>query len=167
MLKLFRFSFITLFVIYTNQVQAMGFLDFMRVYIFSEVDGVVLMNGKPVSGAKVIRTADYKDKIHTNTVVTDNQGRFHFDDIFTYSMRLSETAILQKIKIYYEGEEYLAWKLLKKHDSRYGELNDPDKPIESIQKLNLICELTDNQDKEQFIGSDLRRRIIYGLCNLD
>jgi len=145
----------------------MGMLDFMRVYIFSEVDGVVLMNGKPVSGANVIRTADYKDKVHSNTVVTDEQGRFHFDDIYTYSMRLSETAILQRIMIHYEGEEYLAWKLLKKHDSRYGELNDPDTPAESTQKLNLTCELTNDQDNEQFIGSELRRRIIYGLCRLN
>ena len=34
----------------------MGFLDFMRIYIFSEVDGVVLLEGKPVSGATVVRT---------------------------------------------------------------------------------------------------------------
>jgi len=145
----------------------MGFLDFMRVYIFSEVDGVVFMNGEPVSGANVVRTADYKDKIHTNTVVTDQQGRFHFDDIFTYSLRLSETAILQKIMIYYAGEEYLAWELLKRHDSHYGEINDPGTPAELIQKLKLNCELTGDQEKEQVVGSDLRRRIIYGLCRLN
>lgn len=142
----------------------MGFLDFMRVYIFSEVDGVVLMNGKPVSGAKVIRTADYKDKIHSNTVVTDEQGRFHFDDIYTYSMRLSETAILQRIMIHYEGEEYLAWKLLKRNDNRYGELNDPETLDKPIKKLNLKCELTDNQDNKQVVHFELGQKTIYGLC---
>ncbi len=145
----------------------MGFLDFMRVYIFSEVDGVVLMNGKPVSGAKVIRTADYKDKVHTDEVITDEQGRFHFDDIYTYSMRLSETAVLQRIKIYYEGENYLAWELLKRHDGRYGEINDPDTLAQSIQKLKIICELTGDQDSEQYFGSDLRRRILRGLCRVN
>jgi len=113
---------------YPTQVQAMGFLDFMRIYIFSEVDGVVLMEGKPVSGARVVQTADFKDKIHTHTAITDDQGRFHFDDIYTYSMRLSETAILQKIVIQHKDKEYLAWQLMKRNDSRYGELNDPETP---------------------------------------
>ncbi len=44
---------------YSIQVQAMCLLDFARIYIFSEVDGVVLMQGKPVSAAKVVRT-EYK-----------------------------------------------------------------------------------------------------------
>ncbi len=149
------------------QVQAMGFLDFVRIYIFSEVDGVVLMEGKPVSGAKVVRTADYKDKIHTNNAITDNLGRFHFDDIYTYSMRLSETAILQKIIIYYQDNEYLAWGLLKRNENRFGELNDPGTPEALITKLDLRCELTSNQNAERFIGSELRRRIINGLCRWD
>ncbi len=145
----------------------MGFLDFARIYIFSEVDGVVLMEGKPVSGAKVVRTADYKDKIHTNTAITDDLGCFHFDDIYTYSMRLSETAILQKIIIYYQDNEYLAWELVKRHENRYGELTDPEKPEKPVIKLNLKCELTDDQKKEQRVEFFLGDRIIYGLCSWD
>jgi len=127
----------------------------------------VLMNGKPVSGAKVIRTADYKDKVHSNTVVTDEQGRFHFDDIYTYSMRLSETAILQRIMIHYEDEEYLAWELLKRNDNRYGELNDPETPEKPIQKLNLTCELTGDQKNKQVVMFELGQKTIYGLSRWD
>ncbi len=152
-----------LLIIYLAQGNTMGFLDFARIYIFSEVDGVVSMKGKPVSGAKVVRTADYRDKHYTHAAVTDGEGRFHFDDIYVYSMRLSETAILQKIMIHYQDREYLAWELMKRNDNRYGELNDPNTPDFSIKKLELRCELTENQDSEQTIGSELRRRIIYGL----
>jgi len=150
---------------YPIQVHAMGILDFMRIYIFSEVDGTVLMNGKPVSGAKVTQTADYKDKIHSFTTITDDQGRFHFDDIYTYSLRLSETAILQKIVIDYDGKEYLAWKLMKRHEHRFGELNDESTNEKNMQSINLTCELTNDQGNEQYIGSELNRRIVYGLCN--
>ena len=167
MFKLLRSAFFITSCFITGQVQAMGMLDFMRVYIFSEVDGVVLMNGKPVSGAKVIRTADYKDKVHSNTVVTDEQGRFHFDDIYTYSMRLSETVIYQEINIQYDNNEYQAWRLIKRHDNRYGELTDPEKPDAPIKKLNLTCELTGDQKKEQRIEFELGDRIIRGLCRWD
>jgi len=150
---------------YPAQVNAMGILDFMRIYIFSEVDGTVLMEGKPVSGAKVTRTADYKDKIHTDTVVTDDQGRFHFDDIYTHSLRLSETVIFQKIIIEYDGKDYLAWELTKRNEQRFGELNDPATPDDEISRINLTSELTGDQKNEQTVGSDLRRRIIYGLSH--
>jgi len=149
---------------YPTQVHAMGILDFMRIYIFSEVDGTVLMDGKPVSGAEVTQTADYKNKIHTYTTITDDQGRFHFDDMYEYSMRLSETAILQKITIEFDGKEYLAWKLMKKNEHQYGELNDASIPDSDIQKINLTCELTGNQDNKQTVGSEMRRRTITGLC---
>jgi hypothetical protein len=141
----------------------MGLLDFARIYIFSEVDGVVLMQGKPVSAAKVVRTADYKDRLYTHTVITDEQGRFHFDDIYRYSLRLSETAIHQKIVIHYQDKEYLAWELLKRNDSRYGELNAPETDDKPIVKLNLRCDLTEDQNKKQVVEFQLGNKTIYGL----
>jgi hypothetical protein len=145
----------------------MGLLDFARIYIFSEVDGVVLMQGKPVSAAKVVRTADYKDRLYTHTVITDEQGCFHFDDIYRYSLRLSETAIHQKIVIHYQDKEYLAWELIKGHENRYGELTDPEKPENPVIKLNLTCELIDDQEKKERLEFVLGDRIIYGLCRWD
>ena len=145
----------------------MGYLDFMRIYIFSEVDGVVLLEGKPVSGAKVVRTADYKDKLYTDRVITDAQGRFHFKDIYIYSMRLFGTNILQKIVILYEGQEYLAWELMKGHDNQHGELTDPEIPDAPIKKLRLSCELTGDQNSKQRIKFILGDRMIYGLGRWD
>ena len=145
----------------------MGFLDFMRIYIFSEVDGVVTLEGKPVPGARVVRTADYKDVVHTDTVMTDEQGRFHFDDLYTYSVRLSETAIWQKIIIHYQDKEFLAWELLKTHENHYGELNDPETPKAPIKKLDLRCELTVDQNSKQVIDFELGKKTIYGLARWD
>jgi hypothetical protein len=162
-----RFLLILFLTLNVTQVNAMGFLDFMRIYIFSEVDGVVLLEGKPVKGATVVRTADYKDKLYTDTVITDEQGRFHFDDIYIYSMRLSNTSIRQKIVIQYDGSEYLAWELLKRHENHYGELTDPEKPDAPVKKLNLRCELTGDQSNEQVIEFILGKRTIYGLSHWD
>lgn len=151
---------------FPQQVQAMGSLDFMRIYIFSEVNGVVLLDGKPVKGAKIIRTTDYKDSIHSDTTVADEQGRFHFDDHYEYSMRLHETAILQKIIIEHDDKEYLAWKLLKRNDHRFGELNDASS-TNPLKPLTLTCELTGDVNNEQTVGAELRRRTIYGLSTWD
>ena len=142
----------------------MRILDFIRIYIFTKVDGTVLMEGKPVSGAEVIQTADYKDKIHTFSAITDKQGHFHFDDLYEYSMRLSETAILQKIVIRFDGKEYLAWRLMKRHEHRFGELNDESASETNMQAINLTCELSDDPKNKQTIGSEMRRRTVHGLC---
>ena len=145
----------------------MSLLDFMRVYIFSEVDGVVLLDGQPVSNARVVRSAEYRNKLYTDTIKTDDQGRFHFDDIYRYSIRLAETVILQKIIIYYGDKEYLAWKQFKQNDHRYGELNvDLDSGL-PMMKLQLGCELTVDQDSRQVIGSGLYRNTIHGLGRWD
>jgi len=143
----------------------MAFFDFFTIYVFSEVDGVVTMNGEPVQGAQVTRTGDHEeDKVYTDTVVTDAQGRFSFSPISTFSLRpiMLGTIIRQKITIKYQGMEYLAWKAKKKNNYRYGELNN--EGVENPVKLDLLCELTEAQDKKTVIEMKLRNVAVYGLC---
>lgn len=41
----------------TTQVSAMSLFDFMKVCVFTDVSGVVTLEGKPVAGARIVRTA--------------------------------------------------------------------------------------------------------------
>jgi Domain of unknown function (DUF6795) len=167
MLKSFQFFvFITLLTLNSiQQVQAMGILDFFTIHVFSDVTGVVTLNGEPVEGAEIIRTADHAhDKLYKDATVTDENGYFALKDISTFSLRpiMLPTVIDQKIYIKYKGMEYLAWDLLKRTNHIYGELNDKDVP--NPKKLELKCELTDDQQKETRVTLEFGDKIITGLC---
>ena len=144
----------------------MGLFNFFTIYVFSEVKGVVTMNGEPVRGAQVIRVGDHEhDKVYSDTAVTDAQGRFSFGPVSTFSLRplMLGTIIRQKITIKYQGMEYLAWETTKTSNHRYGELNDEE--VENPIKLDLLCELTEPQDKRTVLEMELRNVGIYGLCS--
>lgn len=146
--------------------RAMAFFDAFTIYVFSDVSGVVVMNGEPVQGAEVIRVGDHEhDKVYSDMATTDAQGRFSFGPVSTFSLRpiMLGTIIRQKITIKYLGMEYLAWEMTKRSNHRYGELNDEGE--ESPVKLDLLCELTEPQDKYTMIEMELRNVGIYGLCS--
>ena len=144
----------------------MGLFNFFTIYVFSEVKGVVTMNGEPVRGAQVIRVGDHEeDKVYSDTALTDAQGRFSFGSVSTFSLRplMLGTIINQKITIKYQGMEYLAWKTAKQNNYLYGELND--EGAENPIKLDLLCELTEPQDKRTVLQMELRKVAISGLCS--
>ncbi len=145
----------------------MGLFDLFKIYVFSDVTGVVTMNGVPVQGAEVLRTGDHEhDKVYQDKTMTDAEGRFSFGPISTFSMRpiMLGTIIRQKIVIKYQGMEYLAWKTTKTTNHRYGEINDED--VDRPVLLELACELTDPQDKRVVLEMELGKVGITGLCRL-
>ena len=165
MIKSFRNICFILLLNYTCQVQAMGFLDVFKIVVFSEVSGVVTLDGSPVEGAEVVRVADHEeDKVYTDRTITDNNGKFYFKEISVFSMRplMLGTIIRQKIIIKYKEMEYLAWKTIKHNNHNYGELND--KGVENPVKLNLLCELTGDQEKFEIIQFATGKERITGLC---
>ncbi len=143
----------------------MGLLNFFTIYVFSEMKGVVTLNGEPVAGAELVRTADHvHDRVYTDSTVTDEAGRFSFPDIKTFSLRplMLPTVIHQKMIIRYQGMEYLAWETTKRTNHRHGEIND-EKP-DKLVKLDLSCELTDDQNKKTKVELEIMNRIVTGLC---
>ena len=161
-----RCFFLLLFTLNTTQVHAMGLLDFFTIHVFSDVTGVVTLNGEPVEGAEVVRSADHtNDKVYMDSAITDKNGKFSFNNISTFSLRpiMLPTVIFQKIVIKHNGMEYLAWETTKRNNHNNGELNDAGtkEPI----KLNLSCELTDDEDKYEVIKFDIRKRRVTGLCS--
>ena len=92
----------------------MGFLDFAKACLYSEVSGVVTLHGKPAAGAEIIRKAWWPDeKLHTDNTTTDAQGQFHFAPMFVFSLIHQhialEPVIEQTMLIRFQGKEYPAW----------------------------------------------------------
>ena len=126
---------------------AMGVFDSMIVNLFSEMQGVVTLQGKPVSGAVITRTSMPANKQYIDSTTTDEAGRFSFDRATTKSfLKLlpGDDSIYQKVVILHEGVEFVAWETGGANASHKGELNEQDViGTEKEIDINLICELTD------------------------
>ncbi len=126
--------------------------------MFSEVRGVVLMNGAPVAGAKVSReyTWAWDNKKVREEAQSDAAGKFSFarasKSSFMSGLMPHEPVISQLITISFEGKDYIAWDFRKHNYDDKGELKG--KPI------NLSCELT-RKPSSSYIKDD-----IYGICSL-
>jgi hypothetical protein len=97
-------------------------------YIFSEVRGVVVSNGKPVAGAVLERTYDWtwKNQKGRDETVTNDKGEFHFPEITGFALLgwlPHEPVIEQTIRITYDAKSYVAWGHNKHNYDRNGELN--------------------------------------------
>ena len=140
----------------------MGLFDFVKICLFSEVNGIVTLNGKPVAGVEVIRTSQMgHDNIYTDKTVTDEQGRYRFAARFTHSVRKIapvEPVITQKIAFFHQDREYLGWEAVKDGYELNTELGQP---------INLACELGQEPKikvGEYLINGEHSRRAIYGVC---
>ena len=135
---------------------AMGFRPF-QICMFSEVNAVVTLHGKPVAGAKVVRTSNELDsKVYTEKTTTNDQGRFHFDALWVFSLRNwipANPMIEQHINIYYQDKEYMGWSASKGNYGHNDELDD-NKP------LKLLCELSE----EPIMKHQEGRGPIDGIC---
>lgn len=123
--------------------------------MFSPVDGVVTLAGKPVSGAEITRSYKWQgpDLSGKESVTSDTQGRFHFDATFESAILPSlfphNPSILQEIMIQHHGKEYEAWMFMKGNYDENGELGG--KPIK------VSCELNDEASRDSGF---------FGICRL-
>jgi hypothetical protein len=144
----------------TLEVWSMGLFDFLKVCLFSEVNGVVTLEGKPVAGAELVRTAMINDKEYTDKTVTDEGGKFHFDAMYTHSINkivfIIEPVIPQTMTIFHNDKEYLGWRTSKRDYHMNAELDGE-------REIDLKCELTNERSvKYQTLGSN-----ISGICDLE
>lgn len=154
-----RAVFLGLLALFSVEVGAMGLFDFMKVCLFSEVNGVVTLEGKPVVGAELIRTAKLNDKVYTDRAVTDTSGKFHFDAMYTHSVNkmifIIEPVIPQTITIGHNDKQYPGWRTTKRDYYENAEL-------EEDRNIDLRCELINEPSvKDQKI-----RPPLYGVCSL-
>lgn len=125
-----------------------------RLVLFSEVQGTVLKEGKPVQGARLTQEivwSDNKNEVPPSSVSSGADGRFIFPAVERDAGMLRavphQPVILQKITISYDGMEYTAWRHTKNSYETNSEMDG--------RPLTLECELTRAAD---FEGTH------YGIC---
>jgi len=137
--------------------ESMAMFDY---YIFSEVRGVVVSNGKPVVGARLERSYSWswKNRKGQDETVTNDKGEFYFPEITGFAWLgwlPHEPVIRQNIQIKYEGKSYEAWFYFKRDYDRNGELGG--KP------LDLYCSL---QAPSESLETGVVGAVATGICRL-
>lgn len=164
---LFILTWITLILslLPVRTVYAMSIFDSMKVNLFSEMKGIVTLEGKPVVGALISRTAIPNDeKEYTDSTKTDSEGRFYFDKMETrrfLKLLPGQSTVLQKVIIQHADKQYLAWETFIVSERYKGELNEwdtigTDKEID----IDLKCELTAKN-----IDKSAANHVISGICS--
>ncbi len=137
---------------------SMGTLS-SELVLFSPVSGVVSMDGKPLSGAKVTHWYKWKDEAFTQEIETDLNGKFAFKGVskksFFWSIFPHNPAIGQEIKISYGGETYTAWRFKKGDYELNSESNGT--------ALFMACDL----NKPEKVHSVTQLSDYFGLCELN
>lgn len=110
-----------------------------KIYLFSEVKGVVVKQGIPVADAVVEQEYrwSWKDEVGTVQVKTDAEGVFRFPVVVRSSVFGSllphEPMIRQAILIKHEGNVYKIWMFDKGNYQENGELKG--------KLISLYCDL--------------------------
>ncbi|MCF6252524.1 MAG: DUF4198 domain-containing protein [Methylococcaceae bacterium] len=132
---------------------------FVKQVLFSEVNGVVLNQGKPLAGVEVTRKYTDEDS-HEETVKTNKDGRFHFPKatntlFFELSFLPSEVVVTQEIFIKYQDTVYDAWLFVKDNYDTAGEIGK--------EPITLICDI-DNEAKRKKTKTG---EFVYGICQIE
>lgn len=146
------------FLLFSTGACAMGLLG-EKVYLFSEVKGVITLNNKPVKGARIIRTVEWKDDTYVDEATTAEDGSF------TLPLKkgkgrilLAEFVAYQTMEVEYEDQKWLIWRTIKRNELINGELVDRDHP--DGMPIIFECELS---DKQKLFG--LRSAVLRTRCS--
>jgi hypothetical protein len=137
------------------KVHAMPVLQAGEACVFSEVTGVVLLDGKPAAGATVRRHFEYRDK-RSDETMTNDEGRFALPALHERSLaRLlpAEFVVAQAIIVEYQGQQYRIWSNTKRRPEPDSELGD--------RPLRLRCELSAPLTVHRQFGSILRTSCVW------
>ena len=147
---------ILVIILFSNGAFAMGLSDAGKVCLFSGMSGVIKIDGKPVAGARLVRSVKKENKAR-DEVVTDDNGYFELKPIFERSLTKylpMEFVVSQQIDVYYKGAKYEMWSGVKR---------EPDENTESRgESLIVECELASEERLKIVNGS-----AIFSLCKWD
>jgi len=128
----------------------MAFLNPLKACTFSEMKIKITLNGKPASGAKIIRTVDWKDE-QVDFFTSDEGGNIDlpakFESSFTQVLPV-EFISSQSINVEYENNNYLIWIYAKRNPGENSEMNG--------NPINLSCELSDEPKTERKFKSAVK-----------
>lgn len=144
-----------LFFLISLEASAMSFFNPTKTCVFSEVKARLVLDGKPVVGAKVTRQWNWNKK-KTDESVTDENGYVHFPAVYESSVaRLlpAELVVGQQLSIEINGMQKVFWtngKREPEENAEYGgnpfsvvcNLNEEDVLIEDYGSLMVtMCKL--------------------------
>ena len=135
----------------------MSLFDFAKVCLFSEVNGRVLLNGKPMKNVQILRKTSFQNKKSTEVTSTNEIGEFHFDAKYEKSIAKFlpvEVVISQEIEAIHDSKHYELWKTTKRDYEENSELNG--------KAMNLVCDLS-HKPEYQTIGE----HVIKSICSLE
>jgi len=121
-----------------------------EVVLFSEMEGHITLNGKPVKGAVIERWIKWKDKDGEKDQFTiDDNGAFSLPEIKVNAKlaSFSQLVISQELKVIHQNVNYNIWALSKMNKNEYGELDG--KPVD------FRCELSTEEKALRFKNSYL------------
>lgn len=117
----------------------MAFFNPGKTCVFSEVKARLMLEGKPVANAKVVRQWEWH-KRQTDEAVTDENGYVYFPAVYESSVTRflpAELVVGQQLSVLIDGQENIFWSNAKRkpeENSEYGGNN-----------FNVTCELTDEE----------------------
>lgn len=109
------------------------------LYLFSEVEGVVMLDGQPVEGAEVEQNYHWhwKNEHRTKSVKSNSQGQFRFPAVTAKSLTAAviphEPVIGQRITLRYQGKVHKGWVFTRHNYDSLGEVQN--------RRLQLVCDL--------------------------
>ncbi len=136
--------------------QSMGLSDIGKVCLFSEMTGVVKLDGKPVVGVRLVRTVNLSSD-QVDETITDENGQFKFPASYEKTLTKylpQEFVSNQEITAYYNDKEFRMWSAVKR---------SPEENSESRGKPLIVnC----NLDGEETLIK-VNRSPIFSLCTWD
>lgn len=140
----------------TFGVIGMAISDTGKVCLFSEITGVITLDGKPIANAKLVRKVNHSRDVIDETS-TDQNGQFKLPAVFERTVtRLlpMEFVVRQSIYVKHEGKEYLLWEGVKREVEENSESRG--------HPLIVKCELNQERLFKQVNGNP-----IISLCTWD
>lgn len=134
----------------------MSFFNPTRTCVFSEVKARLVLDGKPIVGAKVIRKWNWH-KEKSDESITDVQGYVSFPAIYESSVsRLlpAELVVGQQLSVVLGLEEKIFWSNAKRRPEENSEYGG--------SKFHVACELTEEEVVIKDYGS-----LMLTMCKLE
>lgn len=135
---------------------AMSLTDIGKVCLFSEMSGVLTVNGLPAANVRLVRTAKWQSE-HQDETTTDADGHFHFPEMTERTVAKflpMEFVASQSLTAFYDGTKIQVWRGIKRTSQRNAESRGT--------PLNVTCELFDEEKSITVNGGP-----IFSRCNWD
>ena len=127
-----------------NAMDVLGHVLGKKIVLFSEVNGGITLNKKPLPGARVMRQVEWKDITYKDETLTSADGSFHLPEMpGPGRILLAEFVAYQKIDVEYQGNEWLIWKTVKGDAAPNQELADTNNWESGGMPIQFSCELTE------------------------